>query len=531
MRRLRERIHCIRHRIRRVRPPPFGHACCVLFIISRLLSAQIEHIQTAARFLNDGQMAEAEAEARQALAGRNTRPLALAMLGTIRLQAGKYDESTNFLIQALALNPNLVGARTTLGDAYLLQGKPQLAERTFRQALKLDPSNFNARFDLVKVEASLHNFQESLEVARPILPRLLKSEESIQVLATDYGALGKKQELRGLIEHWQHLPSPNDESSLAFGELLNLYGMKDEGRNILDVEETRIAAHPSAALALRLGNDYLSLGVLTRAERNSQLALSLAPDCSACYQTLAQIAERQDSSEKALAYLMAARKQDPENPEILFDFGKLCLKRNLVDDALPALTKAVALKPDEDSYVYVLGSANVASGNLPNAAKLFGRLLEKHPRDAILNYAIGAVHYLEGKYTEAETSLKQSLAIEPDQIAASYYLALTYDAIGDDERAIPIFRNLVSVHPQHAPSYVKLGGVLVRRHQYDEARQDLERGVSLDPESVEAHYQLGVLLRRLGKTEESENQFAQSRKLESEQREQKDLHLRLLLPD
>jgi Flp pilus assembly protein TadD len=81
------------------------------------------------------------------------------------------------------------------------------------------------------------------------------------------------------------------------------------------------------------------------------------------------------------------------------------------------------------------------------------------------------------------------------------------------------------------PSYVKLGGILLRAHQYEEAQQNLQRAVSLDPDSVEAHYQLGVVLRRVGKSADSESEFAESRKLEAEQRAQKDVRLRLLLPD
>lgn len=146
-------------------------------------------------------------------------------------------------------------------------------------------------------------------------------------------------------------------------------------------------------------------------------------------------------------------------------------------------------------------------------------------------YAIGAVYYLQGKFNEAEASLKQSLAAQPDQVAAAYYLALTYNAIGDDDRAIPIFRDVIKKNPQHVPSYVKLGGILVRQHEYEEAQRDLEQALSLDPDSVEAHYQLGLVLRRLGKSAESETQFAESRRLETQQRAQKDLHLRLLLPD
>ena len=147
------------------------------------------------------------------------------MLGTIRLQQGQYEESANFLNQALALNPSLAGARTTLGDAYVLQGKPDLAEKCFREVLRLDPRNLNARFDLVKLEASQRNFQQSLEIARPVMSELVKSDESILVLATAYGALGRKEELKRLAASWQRLSAPSDEVSLDFGDLLLASGM------------------------------------------------------------------------------------------------------------------------------------------------------------------------------------------------------------------------------------------------------------------------------------------------------------------
>ena len=532
MRSVGRRIESVRHCARRVRCTRYWHGFCLAFLLlTGVASSQINHVELAARLLNQGQAEQAEVEARKALQDPPTRALALAMLGTIRLQQGKYDESTSFLTQALALNPNLVGARTSLGNAYAFQGKTELAEKSFREVLRLAPHNFGARLDLAKLQASRQNFERSLEVAKPIVPQLTKLDEGLLLLATDYGALGKKQELKALLPHWQQLSAPSDEVSLQFGSLLGAYGLHAEAREVFDATETRMSAHPSAALALNLASGYLSLGILDRAEKSSQLALSLAPACTGCYQTLAQIAERQQNSEKALSYLVAAKRLEPANPEVLFEFGKVCLERNLVDDALPALTKAVALRPDQDSYVYVLGSANVARGNLSQAASLYAQLLQKHPHDAILNYAMGAVYFLQAKYTQAESSLKQSLELQPDQVAASYYLGLTYNAIGDDEKAIPLFRQLLKNHPQHAPSYVKLGAILVRQHQYEEAQQDLERALALDPNSVEAHYQLGLLLRRIGKTAESESEFAESRKLEAEQHAQKDMHLRLLLPD
>ena len=207
------------------------------------------------------------------------------------------------------------------------------------------------------------------------------------------------------------------------GTLL-VYGMKAEATKVFQQEQVRFGSILSAARS-QVGERLLKLGLLDEAEKDSQLASSLSPDCVACYRTLAQIADRQDNSEKALAYLVAAKKLSPEDPEVLFEFGKICLERNLVDDARSSIdVTAVARDPDNDSYVYVLGSANVAEGQFPDALALFQRLLKKHPDDAVLTYATGAVYYLQGNYSEAEASLKRSLAIQPNQVAASYYLGL-----------------------------------------------------------------------------------------------------------
>lgn len=502
-----------------------------VFLAGVLMSAQTNHIQEAVNLLNQGEPAKAEAQARLALSNPSTKPLALAMLGTIRLQQAKYNESVQFFTQALALNPKLVGARTSLGDAYIFAEKPALARKCFQEVLRQDPGNAMARFDLFKLEAAQRNFRQSLEVGTPMLPQLLTSDEAISILASDYSALGKKDELAGLMPHWRELPAPSVDSALDFGDLLLANGLSQQAAEVFDGAEKQLPPRPVSSVALRLARSFLAVGHLDQAEKNAQIALSIEPNCLECYQTSAAIALRQDNSEKALSFLVAAKRLAPDDPEVLFQFGEVCLQRDLLEDALPALTRAVELKPDNDTYFYALGSANVGKGNLPKALAIFQQLLRKHPNDPGLTYAIGAVYFLQADYSNAEASLKQSLAAQPNQISAAYYLGLTYSVTGEMDRAIAIFRDLVKTHPQHAPSYIKLGGLLAKTQQQDEALQALQRGVELDPNSVEGHYQLGLLLRRMGRKDEGDAQLAESKKLGESQRAQKDVRLRLVLPD
>src|SRR5256885_2246598 len=217
---------------------PCWWGLCLTFLILPLIGvAQVNHIESATRLLSEGNVKQAETEARQALGTPGTRALALAMLGTIRLQQGKYTDSASFLTEALALNPHLVGARTTLGSAYLLQGKLELARKNFQQALRLDPGNFNARFDLAKAEASLHHYQQSLEIAGPVLNQLSAFDEGILLLAENYASLGKKEELRGLIQARQRVEASSEESFLYFADTLTRAGLVPEALQVLEAEE------------------------------------------------------------------------------------------------------------------------------------------------------------------------------------------------------------------------------------------------------------------------------------------------------
>ena len=148
-----------------------------------------------------------------------------------------------------------------------------------------------------------------------------------------------------------------------------------------------------------------------------------------------------------------------------------------------------------------------------------------------MNYAIGTVYDLEGKYTEAEAAFKKSLEEQPDQVAAPYYLSLTYSHLGKNDEAEALLRGLVKSHPEYAPSYVKLGTILMTKHDYPEAQEYLERAITLDSSSEQAHYQLYRLFQTLGKPDEAQQNYAEWQRLQAEAQARKHLELHLLLPN
>lgn len=67
--------------------------------------------------------------------------------------------------------------------------------------------------------------------------------------------------------------------------------------------------------------------------------------------------------------------------------------------------------------------------------------------------------------------------------------------------------------------------------RYEEAERRLRKAVELDPESVRANYQLGLVLARMGRKEEADRQLAHAKTLREEDEASSRLQLRLMEPD
>lgn len=481
-------------------------------------SPSTDHLQQAVALIARGDLNGAEKEARLALSKRSTRALAWATLGTIRLQQKKLDESSEYLAKAIQLNPKLVGARLTLGQVYARQGKTARARQTFQQALKLAPDSLAARLNLAQLEATAGNYRISLDLVEPISGPLRGSPDGLVLLVTDYLGLGQRDSARELVSDWMALGEGVPPAlAIEFAKPLIEQGLVPEAIQVL--EKARGTGPASFELAFTLGGAYLASGDTKRAAEYYEQAAGLNDRCVLCFRQMAKIAQREGEKEKALSFLIKAKALEPENPEVLFEFGRLCLEGDLFRDAIPALERAVQLRPDNDRYRYVLGSAYVGKVRYEEALAIFDALVKKHPEDPVLNYAMGSLLYTVGTDLEgAEKYLRKSISLQPNQVGAYYYLGMVIFKKGDQDQAVGIFHELLQRYPDHLGSLEQLGTILVKQREYDEAQQVLEKVLRLDPDSLTGHYQYSLLLGRLGKREESERHMQIAKRLEDERK-------------
>jgi tetratricopeptide (TPR) repeat protein len=502
----------------------------VVLVASALLAASgRDALEQAALLVQKGRLAEAERQARLALADPETRAVGYSVLGTIRVHQKKFAESALFLRKAIRLEPQLVGAHLTLAQVYALQGKSDSALGMFRRVLELDSTNAIARLALAQSATEKGRYAESLELVRPVMAAIAQRPDGLFVLVADLLKTGDRASATQLVNQWARVPDASRELSLKLALLLIDEKMVPDAIAVL--EQARQSGPPSFDLAFNLGGAYLLNGDLPRALDAYDAALALNSQSQPALQQAAAVAEKHGELERSLSYWIRARKMTPEDPEVLLGFGRVCLKMDLLQDAEPALEKAAALKPGELSYQYALAAAKVGKRQFEEAQVLLEALLSKRPDDPHLLYGLGAVFYSEGRLADAAVRLEESVRRQPDQLAARYYLALIARDQGRDAEAIEMLEALLQRYPDDAASSEALGGLLMSAQRFADAEARLRTAVRLNPQSVKANYQLGLLLARTGRKEEGDKQLALSKELRQEDEATSRLQLRLLEPE
>ncbi len=475
------------------------------------------HVQRSVRLLQEGDLKGAEAAARLAVRDPATEAVAYALLGSIRLRQEKFAEGADLLELAVEADPSLVGARLNLAQAYALIGRNASSTEQLRAVLRLAPDNENARTALFRAESQAGNHREALELAKPIEPRLRASPDGLLHLARSYAEVGDTAGARSLVGDWSNLQGVPRDWTVKFALTLSGGGLNRVAIDIL--EELTKEGLASFDVAFNLGGLYLLESELEEASASYELALRFDDQSLPALRQVARIAEERGELEKALSFLIRAKLEAPEDPEVLFSFGRVALRLDLIEDATAALRKTLALSPEHRAARYWLGTAHGAARNLDAALEQYELLLEHRPTDPQLHYAVGSVHFLKVDFENATRHLRESCRLDPDQLLSPYYLASIAQKKGNNEEAIGMYAEIVARHPDHAPSYEGLAISQSRLRQYDEARRNFETAIRLDPDSARANYQLGQLLVRMGLREEAMKQLEVARDLREEEEE------------
>ena len=105
------------------------------------------------------------------------------------------------------------------------------------------------------------------------------------------------------------------------------------------------------------------------------------------------------------------------------------------DDAKGNLAKALALLPDDPRALYYRAIVERNAGQIKEAIADLLAVLEKYPRAKDALRELGFSYYQQHDYAQARDTYLRLQAVDPDDLAAHYQLAILYRRTGDKAKA------------------------------------------------------------------------------------------------
>ena len=100
--------------------------------------------------------------------------------------------------------------------------------------------------------------------------------------------------------------------------------------------------------------------------------------------------------------------------------------------------------------------------------------------------------------------LEKALALEPDLAKAHYLYGLTLKTRGRYDRALEHLRRAASTYPRDRVVRNQIGRIHFLKREFDKAVDEFENTLRIDPEDLEAHYNLMLAYQGLGDNDQAD---------------------------
>lgn len=162
----------------------------------------------------------------------------------------------------------------------------------------------------------------------------------------------------------------------------------------------------------------------------------------------AWVLERDGNEEAAEELLEAALELDPENTEVLKEFGLMLWRSGDRARGLTLLENAARLAPASSSNQFNLGIAYMHLGRYMDAAKQFEALVSLDPSNADSRYRYGKCLQLAGDRTGALEQYYACLELNPSMTLAIYDLSVLQLEDGRSSEAKEQLERLLEIEPE-----------------------------------------------------------------------------------
>ncbi|MCR5748008.1 MAG: tetratricopeptide repeat protein [Lachnospiraceae bacterium] len=164
----------------------------------------------------------------------------------------------------------------------------------------------------------------------------------------------------------------------------------------------------------------------------------------------------------------------PDESDAFYFRGRTYIAMQDMDNAKSDFDKAIRLSPDDpDLYIQIYEALSEA-GYAEEGQRYLKNAMELNTK--LSYFQKGRLYYCMGEYEKAKGSLEHAVNEDKD-FKATLYLGRTYEALGDMNYAVSLYRTYLESDPGNAEVLNQLGLCLMNLGEYASAAEVFQRGL------------------------------------------------------
>ena len=165
----------------------------------------------------------------------------------------------------------------------------------------------------------------------------------------------------------------------------------------------------------------------------------------------AEVYQRFDDWQRAIAILETARRADPGSSELAFRLAAAYERGGRRDEAIAAFRLLIEHQPDFAPALNYLGYMYAERGeSLDEALRLARRAVDLDPGNGAYVDSLGWAHFQRREYDAARDQLERAAGLLPTDATILEHLGDVYRALGDDGRAGAAYQKALGLESENA---------------------------------------------------------------------------------
>ncbi len=198
-------------------------------------------------------------------------------------------------------------------------------------------------------------------------------------------------------------------------------------------------------------------------------------------------------------------KENPENHKALSMLAMLAAESGDHKTALSLMENAIRLSPSSAYYHNLIGNFQCQAGRIAAAEQNLRRAIEIDPNLAEAHFNLGSVYQAAENIDAAIDCYRRALKLSPNNVGVLIRLG-TILLAQKNEESVRYFERAVQIDPQRADAksclvlaYLAMAALQSDRRETEKMFDSYRRALALQPDHIEAHWNLSNELLRHGK--------------------------------